>query len=95
MTLGKVQYEGRFVPQHGAAALKSEVWKREAMMPEMKSLYQMGCFGVVPESSMPPGAKLIKGRWVFVQKHETRADVRFQRRVQKKDRQRREVEDCE
>ena len=70
MTLGQTQFSARFVPKNGAQALKSEVWKTEAMMPEMKSLVDMGCFAVVPADSVPSGQKLISGRWVFVQKHD-------------------------
>ena len=67
----RVPYSAQFVPVNGKQALKSKEWREKAMFPELKSLVDMGCFGIVPRSSMPEGQKTISGKWVFVRKHDT------------------------
>ena len=44
------------------------------MFPEMKSLDDMGCWDVMDVKDMPKGAKLVSGRWVFVQKYDENGD---------------------
>ena len=53
---------------------KNDELRKQAMFPEMKSLDDMGCWDVMDVKDMPKGAKLVSGRWVFVQKYDEKGD---------------------